>query len=191
MKGVGTCLDDTIVSADRARNNARVAATGSSAGRNGPTHAHADPFDSSCVQMVGISTRERAARSRGRRRTAARLAVAAIFVAAGVLHFVIPRSYAAIVPPALPAPLLLVYLSGVCEILGGVGVLVPRTRRWAAIGLVALLAAVFPANVQMLLNAVAAGKPAWQIVLLTLRLPLQLVLMHFVWWAAGRRDVNR
>ena len=181
MKGVGTCLDDTIVSAHRARNNARVAVAGSSAGRKGPALEHPDPFDTLRDRMVSGFTRERAAR----------LAVAALFVAAGVLHFVIPRSYAAIVPPALPAPLLLVYVSGVCEILGGVGVLIPRTRRWAAIGLVALLAAVFPANVQMLLNAVAAGKPAWQVVLLALRLPLQLVLMYFVWWAAGRRDVNR
>lgn len=140
--------------------------------------------------MVGIAAR-RHIRSPSPRITAARLGLAALFVGAGALHFVIPRSYAAIVPPGLPAPLLLVYLSGACEILGGVGVLVPRTRRWAAVGLVALLAAVFPANVQMLLNAVAAGKPAWQLVLLVLRLPLQLVLMWFVWRAAGRPDGNR
>lgn len=190
MKGVGTCLDDTIVSARRARINARVAAVRSSVGRNGPAFGRTDPFDPSSACMVGIATQGRV-RPPGRRLAAARLAIAALFVGAGVLHFVIPRSYAAIVPPSLPAPLLLVYASGACEILGGIGVLVPRARRLAAIGLIALLAAVFPANVQMLLNAVAAEKPAWQIVLLALRLPLQFVLMYVVWLAAGRRDVNR
>jgi uncharacterized membrane protein len=191
MKVVGTCLDDTIVSADSACNNARVAMVRSNAGLNGPAFGRTDPFDPSGVEMAGLFPRASPPDRRDRRRAASRLAIAALFVAAGALHFVIPRSYAAIVPPAFPAPLLLVYVSGVCEVLGGAGVLIPRTRRWAAIGLVALLAAVFPANVQMLLNAVAAGKPAWQIVLLTQRLPLQLVLMYFVWWAAGRRAANR
>ena len=113
-------------------------------------------------------------------------AIAALFLVTGVLHFAIPRSYESIVPPYLPARLFLVYLSGACELAGGVGLLVPRTRRAAAIGLVALLAAVFPANVQMLANAVAAGKPAWQLALLWLRLPLQFVLMWLVWRTAGR-----
>ena len=114
-------------------------------------------------------------------------AVAALFLVTGVLHFVIPRSYEAIVPPFLPARRFLVYLSGACELAGGAGVLVPRTRRAAAVGLVALLAAVFPANVQMLANAVAAGGPQWQVALLWLRLPLQFVLMWFIWRTAGRR----
>jgi len=114
-------------------------------------------------------------------------AIAALFVAAGVLHFVIPRSYEAIVPPSLPARLFLVYLSGACELAGGVGLLVPRTRRLAALGLIALLAAVFPANVQMLVDAAAAGKPAWQVALLVLRLPLQFVLMYVIWRTAGAR----
>ena len=114
-------------------------------------------------------------------------AIAALFVAAGVLHFVIPRSYEAIVPPFLPARLFLVYLSGACELAGGVGLLVPRTRRLAALGLIALLAAVLPANVQMLVAAAAAGKPAWHVALLVLRLPLQFVLMYVIWRTAGAR----
>lgn len=120
------------------------------------------------------------------RRGCAVYAIAALFLAAGVLHFLIPRSYQAIVPPFLPARRFLVYLSGACELAGGAGVLVPRTRRAAALGLVALLAAVFPANVQMLLGAVAAGKPGWQVALLALRLPLQPLLMVVVWRVAGR-----
>jgi uncharacterized membrane protein len=126
------------------------------------------------------------ARPRSRRIRAVHV-IAALFVAAGVLHFVIPGSYEAIVPPYLPARRFLVYLSGACELAGGAGLLVPRTRRLSALGLIALLAAVFPANVQMLANAVAAGKPQWQVVLLWLRLPLQLGLMYLVWRTAGRR----
>ena len=128
-------------------------------------------------------TRPRPARGRIR----AVYAIAALFVATGVLHFAVPRSYAAIVPPFLPARLFLVYLSGACELTGGVGLLAPRTRRPAALGLIALLAAVLPANVQMLVNAVASGKPQWQVVLLCLRLPLQFVLMYVVWRTAGAR----
>ena len=126
-----------------------------------------------------------------RGRVRAVYAIAALFVVTGVLHFVIPRSYESIVPPYLPARRFLVYLSGACELAGGVGLLVPRTRRAAALGLVALLAAVFPANVQMLAAAVAAGKPQWQVALLWLRLPLQFVLMWLVWRTAGRRAAVR
>ncbi|SOD03329.1 Uncharacterized membrane protein [bacterium JGI 053] len=114
-------------------------------------------------------------------------AIAALFIVTGVLHFVIPHSYESIVPRFLPARLFLVYLSGACELAGGVGVLVPRTRRMAALGLIALLAAVFPANVQMLADAIGAGKAGWHLALLWLRLPLQLVLMRWIWRTAARR----
>ena len=75
--------------------------------------------------MVGIQPDAPSRRRPAARIRAGRLAVAALFVATGVLHFVIPRSYEAIVPPILPARLFLVYLSGACEIAGGIGVLVP------------------------------------------------------------------
>ena len=106
--------------------------------------------------------------------------IAALFVAAGVLHFVKPRLFAAIVPPLLPAPMLLVYLSGAAEIVGGLAVLVPALRMWAGWWLIALLVAVFPANVYMALEPAKFGiAPVW----LWLRLPLQLVLIGWVWWA--------
>ena len=123
-----------------------------------------------------------------RRLRASHIAIAGVFVGAGILHFVIPRSYLAIVPALFPARLFLVYLSGAAEVAGGLGVLLPRTRRWAAIGLIALLAAVFPANVQMLAAAITAGKPHGQLALLWLRLPLQPLLMWIIWRAAGRRE---
>ena len=84
-------------------------------------------------------------------------------------------------PPALPAPLLLVYVSGVAEIAGGLGLLLPATRRWAGWGLVALLVAVFPANVYMALIHEQLGISGW---VAWGRLPLQLPLLWWVWRAA-------
>lgn len=109
---------------------------------------------------------------------------AVVFVIAGVLHFVMPRFYMAIMPSYLPRPLLLVYVSGVFEALGGLGLLLPATRTAAAIGLVLLLVAVFPANVEMLRLAQARGaSPGFQVGL-WLRLPLQAVLIWWVWRVA-------
>ena len=108
--------------------------------------------------------------------------LAALFVAAGIAHFVRPQVFARIVPPYLPAPLLLVYLSGAFEVLGGLGLLLPATRVYAGWGLIALLIAVFPANVHMALHPEAFPQiPAWG---LYARLPLQLVLIGWVYWAA-------
>lgn len=114
------------------------------------------------------------------------LLIATLFISAGVLHFVRPSFFTRIVPPFLPDPLLLVQVSGVAEILGGVGVLVPAVRLHAGYGLIALLIAVFPANVYMLVAAERVGMgiaPIW----LWLRLPLQLVLIAWVWWATRAR----
>jgi uncharacterized membrane protein len=109
-----------------------------------------------------------------------------LYVVAGTLHFVVPELFVQIVPPSLPFRLELVYLSGVAEILVGVGVLVPRTRRLAAWGVIALLVAVFPANVYMATHDVViqglpgGGDPSglvrWG------RLPLQAVLIAWAWW---------
>ena len=104
--------------------------------------------------------------------------IGVLFIAAGALHFRNPGMYEAIVPPYLPAHRELVYVSGFFEMLGGAGVLVPRTRTAASYGLIALLIAVFPANVYMLTDAEKFAKiaPAWA---LFARLPLQFVL---IWW---------
>ena len=104
-----------------------------------------------------------------------------VFGTAGVLHFVAPGTYERIMPPYLPLHRELVYLSGALEVLGGLGLLTERTRAAAGVGLILLLVAVLPANVQMLLDARAAGKPSWWLVLLWLRLPLQGVLAAWVW----------
>lgn len=113
--------------------------------------------------------------------------LAIFFVAAGINHFVHGSVYVRIVPPWLPVHALLVQISGLCEILGGLGVLFRKTRRLSGLGLIALLVAVFPANVQMAEHpeqyADIATAP-----LLYARLPLQLVLIAYVWWTALRRD---
>lgn len=114
---------------------------------------------------------------------ASRAALALLFTAAGVLHFVHPDAYVRIVPPFLPGPRLLVLASGVCEVAGGLGLLVPLLRRAAGVGLVLLLAAVFPANVYMALDPEGAGRGIAP-VLLWLRLPLQPLLAWWVWRAS-------
>jgi uncharacterized membrane protein len=109
--------------------------------------------------------------------------LAAFFVFMGVMHFVAPEGMVASVPPWLPNAALLVAVSGVFEILGGLGVLLPATRRLAGWGLIALLVAVYPANIHMALHEgpwTAQGAPAW---LLWARLPFQFLFIAWAWWA--------
>ncbi|MEP6573974.1 MAG: hypothetical protein ABJD11_14825 [Gemmatimonadota bacterium] len=109
------------------------------------------------------------------------LALAAVFMFTGMVHLLAPQVYLGIMPPWAPHPLMLVYISGVCELLGGIGILLEPVRRTAGIGLILLLVAVFPANVQMLSNHLARGTTALEATLLWLRLPLQAVLVWWVW----------
>jgi uncharacterized membrane protein len=108
------------------------------------------------------------------------------FIGAGALHFVKPEPYRAIMPPYIPAPDVMVAISGVAEAVGGAGLLVPRTRRWAGWWLVATLVAIFPANVHM---ALAPGRyerhvPGGRVGLYA-RLPFQLVFIAWVLAAAN------
>ena len=119
-----------------------------------------------------------------------RAVLALVFIAGGTLHFVIPHPYMGVMPPWLPWPFALVLVSGAAEIAGGVGLLVPRLRRAAGIGLIVLLIAVLPANVQMYLNAHAAGKSPAAQTLLLIRLPLQFAIIYWVWIAAGVRGAR-
>jgi uncharacterized membrane protein len=111
--------------------------------------------------------------------TVSRKLLAAFFVGSGVNHFVSPRFYRAIVPPSLQHDAKrIVEISGVAEVLGGLAVLPPRTRRLSGIYLIALLAAVFPANVYMAREPERFKRaPRWA---LYVRLPLQPLMM---WWA--------
>jgi uncharacterized membrane protein len=106
------------------------------------------------------------------------------FLFAGLMHFLKPRPYVAIVPDALPRKREIVFASGVAEMAGGAGVLVPPTRRVAGWWLIATLLAIFPANVNMAVNSERFRKVpeplGW------VRLPLQALLIGWVWRVAVR-----
>jgi uncharacterized membrane protein len=110
------------------------------------------------------------------------------FVVAGLLHFVIPKTYESIMPDYLPAHRELVYASGVAEAAGGAGLLAssPKVRKWSAYWLLATLAAVFPANLHMALNP-DRYKNIPRAALIA-RLPLQLAFARWVLAAARRED---
>jgi uncharacterized membrane protein len=107
---------------------------------------------------------------------------AALYILAGTFHFLSPAPYLKIMPPWIPWQPQMIFLSGMAEIAGGVGLLIPKLRRPAAWGLVALLIAVFPANLYMATNHIQMGaKPlpdwaAWA------RLPIQALLIWWVLW---------
>jgi uncharacterized membrane protein len=111
--------------------------------------------------------------------------MAGFFIGAGINHFLIPGTYEQIVPPRLRGHAKeLVRISGVAEIAGGLGVLIPATRRLSGLGLIALLAAVFPANVYMAREPQHFRKiPRWA---LYARLPLQPLLVLWAWRATRR-----
>jgi uncharacterized membrane protein len=102
-------------------------------------------------------------------------------VVAGANHFLDPVPYVGMMPEVLPAHLELVYVSGVAEILGGLGLVLPATRRATAWGLVALLVAIFPANVNMAVNQLPLGDKVVPVWALWARLPLQLALIYWAW----------
>lgn len=112
--------------------------------------------------------------------------LAAFFAFAGTMHFVIPRSYEAIMPPSLPRHREAVIVSGVAEIVGGLAVIPRRSRRFARWWLLALLVAVFPANVHMAVDPEQVkGLDLQRVPRLALwaRLPLQPLAMLWVWRA--------
>jgi uncharacterized membrane protein len=112
--------------------------------------------------------------------------LAGFFVFAGAMHFLRPRDYEAIVPPYVPRRREVVAISGIAEIAGGLAVVPEPTRRLAGLWLIALLAAVFPANLHMAVNPEQVRGldldriPRWA---LWLRLPLQPLMMIWAWRA--------
>ena len=113
-----------------------------------------------------------------------RAVFAVFFVGAGVNHFLKTDFYLRMMPPYVPMPLTMVQISGVAEIVLGVLLLVPHTTAMAAWGLIALLVAVFPANLQMALHPETF--PEFQPTALWLRLPLQVVMIAWAFWYTRR-----
>jgi len=106
--------------------------------------------------------------------------LAVLFILAGFNHFINPTFYLKIMPPYLPWHLLLVYLSGLLEVAFGVLLLTSKFHRIAAWGLIALLLAVFPANIHMAVNHQLF--PEYGSLALWSRLPLQFLLMAWSYW---------
>lgn len=117
----------------------------------------------------------------------ARVVVGLLFLTSGILHFLRPEPFVAIVPSWLPSPQLLVYVSGFFEILGAMALQVPILRAVAAWGLIALLLMVLPANIFMLTNHPYIGDLSVPMWILWLRLPLQFALIYLVWWCSRPR----
>jgi uncharacterized membrane protein len=102
------------------------------------------------------------------------------FILAGANHFINPPFYLKMMPPILPAHLFLIYLSGIIEIALGILLLIPRFSKFAAWGIIALLFAVFPANIYMAINP--SLFPEFSATALYLRLPLQFLLIAWAFW---------
>ena len=113
-------------------------------------------------------------------KTISRVTLGVLFVAAGVNHFLNETLYVRIMPPYIPHPQLMVEVSGVCEAGLGAALLWTPLRRWAAWGLIALLVAVFPANVHMALHP--EQFPNFRPALLWGRLPFQAVFIAWAYW---------
>ncbi len=103
-----------------------------------------------------------------------------LFILAGANHFINPDFYMKIMPPYLPWHLFLVYLSGVFEIILGIMLLIPKTQKLAAWGLILLLIAVFPANIYMVMNPNKFSE--LNPLLIYLRLLIQFVLIAWAYW---------
>jgi uncharacterized membrane protein len=116
-------------------------------------------------------------------RVAGRGALVIMFLFTGTSHFTSMKyDFAAMIPPPLPNDLWVIYLTGLFEIAGAVGLLIPRTRKLAGICLVLLLAALFPANVYAVLSEIPlrreAATPLW------IRTPMQLLYIGMIWWTS-------
>ena len=111
-----------------------------------------------------------------------RVVLAISIITVGLIHFAKPAPFVKIMPPQLPYPLELVYISGFFEILGGIGLLIPLVSVAAAWGLIALFIAVFPANINMTINDIELEGIPHNPVLYWARLPLQAVLIAWAWW---------
>ena len=116
-------------------------------------------------------------------RAAGRGALVTMLLFTGISHFTgMKHDFAAMIPDPLPDGLWVIYLTGVFEIAGAVGLLIPRTRKLAGILLTLLLAAMFPANVSAALNGIPFGgevpTPLW------LRAPMQLFFIAMLWWTS-------
>ena len=117
-------------------------------------------------------------------RSASRIALSALFMASGTYHFANSGFYVRMTPAYMPWPLALVQISGAAELVLGLALLIPRVARLAAWGLIALLVAVYPANIQMARHPETF--PEFSVAMLWARLPLQFLLIAWAWGYARK-----
>lgn len=123
-------------------------------------------------------------------RSKARVAFAIMFIISGISHFTKTEQFMAMIPSFLPNPVVLVYISGVFEILGAIGLLIPVkwVQRTAVYGTILLLLAIFPANIYAAINGIVSPGAFASPLYLWLRLPFQAFFIGWVWWAAGGKN---
>ena len=121
---------------------------------------------------------------------ATRVGLAMMFLFTAAAHFTSMRAdLVRMVPPALPNPEFLVTFTGICEILGAVGLLIPRTRKASAVALIVFLVAVLPANIHAALAGISLrGAPATPLVP---RIAVQVFFIALLWWSGIRAQGDR
>ena len=118
------------------------------------------------------------------------IVVALFFLAGGTAHFAVIDFFVQAMPDYLPWHRELVIISGVFELLGAIGILLPQTRLFAAYGLLALVVAVYPANIYMAMHP--ERYPDIPELFLYIRLPFQFLFLWFIWWAVKpEREVRK
>lgn len=121
-------------------------------------------------------------------RTEGCIGITLVFCFTGLGHFVQTESMAQMLPPWIPFPLLLVHVTGVIELLLAAMILVRQWRRLTGILLILILFLLLPVNIYAALNRIGMGGHEWGPIYLLIRVPLQLILIGWIWWFAVRRS---
>ncbi|MGK0290413.1 MAG: putative membrane protein [bacterium] len=111
-----------------------------------------------------------------------RVLLGALFILGGIAHFTKTQVYLNIMPSYIPWHLAMVYISGVIEIILGIAVMIPQFKKLAGYGLIGLLIAIFPANINMAINNISFGDAPASPAFLWGRLPIQLLLIVWAYW---------
>lgn len=119
-----------------------------------------------------------------------RVVLAASLTIVGITHFTHTEQFVRIVPPQLPNPMALVYISGFFEIIGGIGLLIPLVSVLAAWGIIALFIAVFPANINQAIHSISIDGIPDHPLLYWFRLPFQIPLIVWAWWYTKKPELQ-
>jgi uncharacterized membrane protein len=111
-----------------------------------------------------------------------RISLAVFFVFTGVSHFLMPEAFVQMLPPIVPLRFEIIYATGVVQILGAIGLFIPRLERLASIGLILFLAGVLPANIYSAINYVAFGSHEAGPIYLLARIPFQLFVIGWAYY---------